>query len=84
MEERELRFDKQLGDYYKFLASSVPGLRGKEFWQYHRERLKELGYPLRPSRLLKAGVTKLLSEIANPQQAIRKFWNRLPHKYGIQ
>jgi glycosyltransferase involved in cell wall biosynthesis len=83
-EECERQFERQLGDYYIFLASSVAGLRGKEFWQYHRDRLKELGYPLRTSRLLKAGVTKLFSEIANPQQAIRKFWNRLPHKYGIQ
>jgi len=83
-EERVLAFNEHLKGYYRFLAGSLLGFKGREFWQYHRDRLKELGYPLRTSRLLKAGMTKILGEIANPQQAIRKFWNRLPHKYGIQ
>jgi glycosyltransferase involved in cell wall biosynthesis len=33
-------------DYYVFLGESVFYLREKGFWQYHSNRLRELGYPL--------------------------------------
>jgi glycosyltransferase involved in cell wall biosynthesis len=73
-EELELQLKKQLNDYHRVLAVNVIGFRGKEFWDYHKSRLEELGYPIRPSMLLKAGVIKVLREILNPEQAIRKFW----------
>ena len=53
--------NEQLEYYYGFLAVSIIGFKGKEFWDYHRSRLKELGHPLRTSRLLKAGLIKICS-----------------------
>ena len=73
--ERQLR--KQLNDYLRFLAVNIIGFRGKEFWDYHKSRLEELGYPLTPFMLLKAAVIKVLREILNPEQAIRKIWRRV-------
>ena len=82
-EEYELEVNEQLNYYYGFLAASIIRFRGREFWDYHRSRLKELGYPLRTSSLLKAGVTKVFWEILNPEQAIRKLQKRSPRKHGI-
>jgi glycosyltransferase involved in cell wall biosynthesis len=82
-EERERKLKEYLKYYYEFLAVSVIELRGKEFWEYHRCRLKELGYPLSASRLLRAGVAKAFREALNPEQAIKKFLNRLPRRHGI-
>jgi Glycosyl transferase family 2 len=82
-EECERKLKEDLERYYEFLAVSLVGFRGKEFWDYHRSQLKALGRPLRTSRLLKAGMIKIFREVLNPEQAIRKFRNRLPRKHGI-
>jgi glycosyltransferase involved in cell wall biosynthesis len=71
------RMRQQLADYHQFLAFNVVRRRGKEFWQYHRARLEELGHPIRPFDMLKAAVTRILREILNPEQAIRKCWKRV-------
>jgi glycosyltransferase involved in cell wall biosynthesis len=63
-----------LNGYYQFLAVNILRFREKEFKEYHVSRLQELGYPLTPWKLLKAGAVKVLQEIANPGLAIRKFY----------
>ena len=75
--------NEQLEYYYGFLAVSIIGFKGKEFWDYHRSRLKELGRPLRTSRLLKAGLTKIAREISNPEQAGRKLRKHFLRRNGI-
>jgi glycosyltransferase involved in cell wall biosynthesis len=70
--KRQLR--KQLKRYYEYLAANLIASRGKEFWNYHKSRLEELGYPLTFSALLKAFWTKALREFMNPEQAIRKIF----------
>jgi len=42
--------------------------QGKEFWDYHKARLKELGYPLTRIILLKAAVRTILRESVNPDK----------------
>jgi glycosyltransferase involved in cell wall biosynthesis len=59
-EEYERRLEQVLEHYYRFLATSVFELKGKEFWSYHGDELKKLGYPLRPTRLIKASFLELL------------------------
>jgi chemotaxis methyl-accepting protein methylase/glycosyltransferase involved in cell wall biosynthesis len=79
---------ERLNDYHRYLATSVLRSRGKEFWDYHRARLAELGYPLRISQLLTAGVIRLLRELLNPEQAVRRLWlashsgPHLPHVHA--
>jgi glycosyltransferase involved in cell wall biosynthesis len=71
-EEYEKKLKQHLNGYHQFLAVNMIAHRGKEFWDYHKSRLKELGYPMETSALLKAGMVKVFKEIVNPQQAIRK------------
>jgi glycosyltransferase involved in cell wall biosynthesis len=73
---------KYLNGYYQFLAVNILRFREKEFKEYHKSRLQELGYPLAVWRLLKAGITKILQEIVNPEQAIRKFSKRIVKHEG--
>ena len=82
-EELERKVNEQLEYYYGFLAVSIIGFKGKQFWDYHRSRLKELGHPLRTSRLLKAGLIKIAREILNPEQAVRKLRKRFLRRNGI-
>jgi glycosyltransferase involved in cell wall biosynthesis len=65
-EEYEKRSRQLVEKYYRFLAKSVLELKEKEFWNYHRNELKKLGYPLRATRLIKA----LLLELANLDNAV--------------
>jgi glycosyltransferase involved in cell wall biosynthesis len=73
--DRQLK--TQLHDYHRFLAVNLIGFRGTEFWDYHKSRLAELGYPLTPTMLLRAAVVTALREVLNPEQAFRKLWRRV-------
>lgn len=76
--EAERKVKEGVQAYYTFLAVSYcTGRREKEFWDYHKGRLKELGYPVKPVMLLKAAVVKALQEVVNPEQAVRKAWRRV-------
>jgi glycosyltransferase involved in cell wall biosynthesis len=76
-EEYQRTLKEQLDGYHGFLAVNLIGSRGKEFWDYHKGRLEELGYPLKTSTLLLAGIGKVFREIVNPEQAFRKLRARL-------
>jgi glycosyltransferase involved in cell wall biosynthesis len=72
--ELDRRVHEQLSEYDTFLAVNVFRRRGKAFWDYHKGRLQQMGHPIRPSRLFRAGAVKVLREVVNPEQAIRKCW----------
>jgi glycosyltransferase involved in cell wall biosynthesis len=72
-EELERVLKRELNRYHRFLAARrLFGLEGKEFWQYHRKRLQELGYPLRGLWFPKAALRTLIREVLSPLQEIRK------------
>jgi glycosyltransferase involved in cell wall biosynthesis len=71
-EEFERLLHRHLKEYHRFLAVNLVRSRGKEFWDYHKSRLEELGFPLKKAALLKAAVITALREILNPEQAITK------------
>jgi len=74
--ERQVR--ERLKFYHLFLAVNYfVESRGKEFWDYHKGRLKELGYPLTHFLLLKAAVLTVVRESVNPGQAIGKLWKHV-------
>lgn len=75
-DEYERVLQKTLDRYHEFLAVSMLKSKGKEFWDYHRSRLNELGYPMRSRLLLKAGARKVFREILNPESAFRKLKKR--------
>lgn len=82
-EEHAHALRETLRGYHEFLAVNLFKSRGKEFWAYHESRLEELGYPLRTSTLLKAGMMKVLREALNPGQAARKFRKQFFGHHGI-
>lgn len=75
--ELERQLKETFKGYHRFLAINyLGGFRGKEFWNYHKSRLKELGYPLKRASLVKAVIAVVLHEVVNPEQALRKVWKR--------
>jgi glycosyltransferase involved in cell wall biosynthesis len=64
-------YRRQLGINY------VSGSGGKEYWEYHEGRLKELGFPVTRLQLISSAVVAILDEMVNPGRAIGKVWRRL-------
>jgi hypothetical protein len=76
-EEMAYVLNRELKGYRRFLAISYfSGSGDQEFWDYHKSRLAELGYPFTRLQLLKAGVRAIFEEVANPGQAAGKLWRR--------
>jgi len=71
------RLKELLDEYYRFLGISAVNMRGKDFWIYHKERLKQIGYPLDRVRLSKAICAKVLELLLNPKQTVEKVLMRL-------
>ncbi len=75
--ELEQRLRSAIDEYYRFLAVNLLSRRGREFWDYHRRSLEELGYPITWFRLFKAAGTLALRASLNPGNAIKKFRRRV-------
>ncbi len=76
--ELDCQVQKLLKTYHRFLAVDYfVGFRSKAFWDYHRSRLEELGYPLSRFSLFRAGFSALLEEVLNPGQSIKKLRKRI-------
>jgi glycosyltransferase involved in cell wall biosynthesis len=71
-EEVDIKLSEALRGYYDYLAVSLIRFRGEQFWEYHRRRLQELGFPITPWKLLWAVLTKGLTELKNPVKAVSK------------
>ncbi|MBE9513734.1 MAG: glycosyltransferase family 2 protein [Chloroflexi bacterium] len=59
-EEYEKRLERVIENYHRFLVRSVFELKEREFWNYHRNELRKLGYPLSAARLVKGLFLELL------------------------
>jgi glycosyltransferase involved in cell wall biosynthesis len=67
---------KTVKAYHRFLALAYLGRSGgKEFWEYHQGRLRELGYPLRRWHLIRASASVALEGMLRPRQAWRRLRN---------
>jgi len=56
--------------YYDYLAASVFRLRKKEFWAFHREKMKSMGHALSLPRLTMAVCSQAIDYLLNPKQTI--------------
>jgi glycosyltransferase involved in cell wall biosynthesis len=72
--------------YHRFLAINYfVGSRDKDFWNYHKSGLNELGYPFTLRALLKATGLAFFQAALHPGFVIRKIWERFqrdPAKLG--
>ena len=64
-EEFDCLLRKTLASYYEYLAFNMIKSRGKEFWEYHRNRLDELGFPITAWELVKAFLRKGLKIVTS-------------------
>lgn len=76
-DEFDRRKKEILGDYYKFLGKSVFLLRDQKFWNYHKERLKEIGLRLSYVRVAMAAGSILIDLALNPKQTTERAIRRL-------
>jgi hypothetical protein len=49
--ELDQRIDAQMTRYYMLLGRAKMEKRNKDFWDFHRQQLKQLGYPLDQGRV---------------------------------
>jgi glycosyltransferase involved in cell wall biosynthesis len=75
--EAERRLRELLDAYYEFLAISAVNLRGRKFWTYHKDRLREFGYPLESLKLYKAVLMKLIDLLLNPKSTVELLLKRM-------
>jgi glycosyltransferase involved in cell wall biosynthesis len=69
--------------YRKFLSAVYfTGTGSKEFWDYHRSRLAELGYPINRFLLFRSAMGSVMQEAINPGQLLGKVWKRLSTKFN--
>jgi len=77
-DEMKWKLQRELRSYHQFLAINyLAGFRNREFWNYHKGRLADLGYPLTRRALLKAAVIALGRKALNPALAVQKMRERL-------
>jgi len=74
--EFEGKLKNTLRSYFEYLAINLFRRRGKAFWDYHKGRLEELGYPITFPMLLKALFSKCVIELRHPDQAMKKIFHR--------
>jgi glycosyltransferase involved in cell wall biosynthesis len=71
-EEYKKCFHKLISDYYRFLAKSLFIFKKKEFWDYHRKELNEIGAPLSIFKLLIAFFLEFMDILLNPKRTFEK------------
>jgi glycosyltransferase involved in cell wall biosynthesis len=61
LEDKEYatRLKQKINEYYRFLARSLFQLREREFWEYHTNGIKKLGYKFSVVKLLRATLLEL-------------------------
>jgi hypothetical protein len=75
--EREKRIEALLKEYYEKLALYAIHFRDKDFWNYTKRRLREVGVPFSGARLAKAISAKALDLLLNPKDTSERFLRRL-------
>lgn len=76
-EEIADRWEELLHEYYACLASGICNFRGREFWSFHRRRMRALGYPISASRLTIAASMKFADLLFNPKRTLTTILRRL-------
>jgi len=76
-EEFSRVFRERMRNYYRYLARQVYKERGREFWDYHQEKLAQLGHPLSRFRLAAYALPPLLGALRRPGRTFDTILARL-------
>jgi glycosyltransferase involved in cell wall biosynthesis len=75
-EELEKKLKLSIEGYYQFLAANLFKHRDREFWEYHKSRLQELGVSPTVVDQVKAVFAKTGQALLRPIQTVRKIRSR--------
>ena len=75
--ELEARLKEVLRTYYEYLAARVIEFRDREFWHYHKKRMRDIGLDIDRHALSKAIFVKIINLMLNPKQTIEKALRRI-------
>jgi glycosyltransferase involved in cell wall biosynthesis len=79
-EELQGRVRELLKQYYQFLAIAAVNFRDRDFWNYHKRRLKELGYPFDILKLAAAISMKICDLLLNPKCTAERMLRRVKER----
>ena len=68
--------------YYRGLGGYILKMRGREFWNFHRSRLREIGCDLSWGRIAREAIKEAVTEAKNPVTAMRKISLVIKDKFG--
>jgi glycosyltransferase involved in cell wall biosynthesis len=85
LNEKELkrRIQEKFADYYNYLGAEVYRRRGPKFWEYHREKLQDLGFPLSKLRLGSSAFAYGLNHALNPKSTLEAMARRLNERFSV-
>jgi len=66
-----------LDDYYRYLGRACFESKDRTFWEYHREKLAGIGYPLSYARVAAAACRTALEYALNPLNTTRSILGRV-------
>lgn len=69
-EEFQLQLSESLKAYYRILVKAIWQRRDDDFWKFHKDGLKTLGYPLRKKRLWTMWFFSVIDRITNKLQSV--------------
>ena len=72
-EESDACWKREMDAYSRFLGRSALLFRSKEFWQYHRDQLQQLGCRL---NLFSSAVAEVIRTLGSPFTWMEKRWSR--------
>ena len=75
--ELKTRLKYHLDVYYDYLASSVFAFREKEFWAFHRDKMKCMGHPLSLPKLARAVCSRALDYLLNPKRTVESLLRKI-------
>jgi hypothetical protein len=73
-QEFQMCWNENISQYYKFLGKSVLKGRDKKFWEYHQNKLKELGGGYSRIRLIAAVAEALASAAFSPKESFARIF----------
>ena len=75
--EYEQLWKQQLGNYYRLLARSLFCAKPREFWEYHKSRLAEIGEPFQAGRLTMSVAGLIAESLLEPKSTFAAIAGRV-------
>ncbi len=77
-EEYEVKIKQVETSYFRYLGESLLRRRGKEFWDFHREGVRTIGYQISTSSLVRNAILAAFNWILNPKSTIERIIQTKP------